>query len=224
MTTSDRIPAAVLQILLHLDEFVRAGHGYEARGFHGWAGLAEIETATGVYAAAEALRRAYRAGRIVREDVSVPDAATPVWVYRITDTSSRDIADLRDEAHIPVPPPAQGRETRALMPSLRIAALDALRHAAEHPGEREWIPGEPEWRTSLELTGWLKDQYWTTGLDRVFMPGDVARLVTHCLAQDRAAPVQPHRKKPLILYRITVAGAALQTLSWQGPPAGAKGG
>ncbi|MBB4637486.1 hypothetical protein [Longimicrobium terrae] len=209
-------PASLLPILEHLHDLVREGHGFEVRGVHGWASIAGVDTATGVYGAAEELRKAFRNGRVIRQDVRVPDATRPVWVYRITDESARDIADLREQVHVPVPPPSPGGEQRALLSDTLVAALDALLHAAENPAEREWIPGEPEWRTSLQLTGWLKAQYATTGVDRVFMPGDLERLVTHRLASTRHAPAQPGRKKPLNLYRITVAGAALRPLVWYG--------
>lgn len=210
-------PIALLSILEHLHDLVREGHGYEVRGVRGWTGYAGVEAGTGVYGAAEELRKAFRRGRVIRQDVRVPDATNPVWVYRITDESARDIAALRGQAHVPVPPPSPGGEQRVLLSDTLVAALNALLHAAENPAERGWIPSEPEWRTSLQLTGWLKDQFATTGVDRVFMPGDLERLVTHRLASTRHAPAQPGRKKPLNLYRITIAGAALRPLVWHGP-------
>jgi hypothetical protein len=222
MTKPQRTSTHVLRILEYLHGLVREGHGYEVRSVRGWASVAEVEAATAVYGTAEELRNAFRRGRIIRQDVRVPDATRPVWVYRITDESSRDITDLQEQVHIPVVPPSPEWDERALLSDTLVAALDALRHAAENPIQQEWITGEPEWRTSLQLTGWLKNQFWSTGIDRVFMPGDLAWLVTHGLAQSRLAPAQPGRKKPVNLFRITVTGAALRPLVWHGPAAGWK--
>ncbi|MBB4635916.1 hypothetical protein [Longimicrobium terrae] len=200
-----------------MDDLARAGYGYELRGVRGWAGSANLEDSLKVYDAAAELRRAYRRGSITRANAGVPDARRPLWIYRIADAGARRLATLREQAYVPVAPPSLGGEPRALMPPTVVAAMDALRYAAEHPGDQERVQGEPEWRTSLELTRWLYAEAEHTGVNRVFMPGDLERLVTNGLAQSRRVPpLLPDGKRPVLLYRISITGAALRTLVWHG--------
>jgi hypothetical protein len=54
-----------------------------------------------------------------------------------------------------VKPPHDRHDTRVFT-KLRVqAALEALKHADQHPSGHEWVPGELECRTSRDLTSWL---------------------------------------------------------------------
>jgi hypothetical protein len=159
-------------------------------------------------------------GDLIREDVRVPDAASPVWVYRITDKTARRMADLEGVEHVPVQASGGQAEQRAyLRPGVQVA-LDALRYAAENSGARRArIPGEPEWRTARELTGWLRAEGEKTGHERSFLSDDLAWAVKTGLIERRELPPPnaPTSVRPVIVYRITIKGAAIVPLVWHEP-------
>lgn len=220
MTTNDSVldgDRAVLTFMRGLDA---RNHGYEVRGVRGWARAADVTEALEAiqprrwWGAAEELRKGVgRRGYYDRHDVRVPGATAAVWVYRIEDSAARMVADLRNEEHTTVADPVDTEEERAYVSSTVAAALDAMRHAAEHPGRREWVPGESAWRTSLELTSILRSAGDDADQARVFMPGDLNWAVRSSLVEER-------RVASAVLYRLTPLGQALSPLQWHGPPPG----
>jgi hypothetical protein len=96
-----------------------------------------------------------------------------------------------------------------LRPSVR-AALDALKHANQQRGRREWIAGQTGWRTSYELSAWVKAQPRSRGkAPRLFFTEDLAFCVGLGLAE--------RRDDPKIIYRITPVGRDLRPLVWRDP-------
>jgi hypothetical protein len=210
-----------IHLLAYLRDLARRGGGYEFRGVRGWATAADVADGTGAYRASENLKAAVERGDLIREDVRVPGAGSPVWVYRITDETARRIASLEGVEHVPVQASAGPVEQRAyLRPGVQVA-LDALRYAAENSSARRArIPGEPEWRTARELTGWLRDEGERTGHERSFLSDDLAWAVKTGLIERRELPPPPNAPtsvRPVIVYRITVTGAAIKPLVWHDP-------
>lgn len=200
---------AVLRYLRDLEK--RCG-GYEVFGVRGWAPVSAISEATSIHTVSEELRVCVRRSWVERADVRIPDAQNAFYCYRIATAGARHLAGR--EGHVggrDIPPPqrdVQGKR-QALLGSGAIAALDALRHAANHAARRERIVGERGWRTSLDLTTWLKAEGDRTGEPRVFFSDELQRLVRYGLVERReGAPGE-------ILYRLTALGAELVPLEWK---------
>jgi hypothetical protein len=205
-----------IHLLAYLRDLARRGGGYELRGVRGWATAADVADGTGACRTSENLKAAVERADLIREDVRVPDASSPVWVYHITDETARRMADLEGVEHVPVQASGAQVEQRAYLRPGVQAALDALRYAAGHSSARRArIPGEPEWRTARELTGWLRAEGEKTGDERSFLSDDLAWAARTGLIERRELPPPPHAPtsvRPVIVYRITVAGAAIKPL------------
>jgi hypothetical protein len=190
-------------------------------GVVGWATAGDVADATRVYGAGDELRAAFQRRELVREDVSVPDATAPVWVYRITDDTARKLAELGGGEHVPIQPPAQaaGQSRVYLRPGV-VVLVDAMRDAFYNSTfRRSRIPGEPEWRTCRELSAWLLDEENRTGVKRSFMADDLPWAVKNGLIERRELPPPPNSftSAPVVIYRLTVTGAAVHPLVWQEP-------
>jgi hypothetical protein len=211
-----------IHLLAHLRDLARRGAGYELRGVRGWATGVDLADATGAYRASESLTAAVQRGELIREDVRVPDATKPVWVYRISDETARRMGELEGAERIGVPAAArdQVEERFYLRPGV-VAALDALRDAAVNSGSRRArIAGEPEWRTARELSGWLREEAERTGIERSFLSDDLAWAVKNGLIQRRELPPPPNAPKSVravIVYRVTITGASVKPLVWHKP-------
>jgi hypothetical protein len=206
---------------IHLLAFLRAlagrGGGYELRGVRGWATAADVGDATGAFGAGEDLRSLVERGDLIREDVSVPDATTPVWVYRITDDTARLLAELEGTGHVSVQPypNESGGPPAYIRPGVAVV-LGAMGHAFDNSAARRArIVGEPEWRTCRELTDWVR----STGGEPHFSSDDLTWAVKNGLAERRELPPPVHSSTsaPVVVYRITVTGAAVQPLVWHDP-------
>lgn len=200
---------AVLRCLRDLEK--RSG-GYEVFGVRGWAPVGDISEASSIHTVSEELRVCVRRLWVERADVRIPDAQNAFYCYRITTAGARHIASR--EGHIGgrnIPPPQRNSEGKrqALLASGAIAALDALRHAANHTARRERIVGERGWRTSLDLTNWLKAEGERTGEPRVFFSDELQRLVRYGLVERREGASGE------ILYRVNALGAELEPLEWK---------
>jgi hypothetical protein len=208
-----------MHLLAYLRDLARRGGGYELRGVRGWATAADVADGTGAYPAGESLKAAFQRGDVIREDVSVAGAASPVWVYRITDETACRMAELEGVEHVPVQPSGAQVEQRAYLRPGVVAALDALSYAAENStARRARIPGEPEWRTARELTDWLRAEGDCTGHERSFLSDDLGWAVrTGLLERPELSPPPNSPIRPVIVYRITVKGAAVKALVWHEP-------
>jgi hypothetical protein len=225
-TTSRRQAASICQlvngrnhVLAYLRRLARGG-GYELAGVRGWATAADVGDATGLSGAGDDLRAAVQRRELVREDVSVPDATAPVWVYRITDDTARKLAELEGGEHIPIQPPNQAGPARVYLRPGVAVLVDALRDAFHNSTfRRARIPGEPEWRTCRELSAWLWDEADRTGVKRSFLSDDLQWAVKNGLIERRELPPPPNSftSAPVVIYRLTVTGAAVHPLVWHEP-------
>jgi hypothetical protein len=206
-----------VHLLGYLRSLAQRGGGYELRGAFGWVTAADVANAAGVHGAGDELRSAFQRGELVREDVSVPDASTPVWIYRAADEAARAVAELNDEKHAVARPGHGQHGCRVYLRPGQAVALDAMRHAFHNStSRRPRVRGEPEWRTCRELSGWLRDEADRTGVERIFMSDDLAWVVRNCLAERRELPPPPNSftSAPVVVYRLTVTGAAVHPLVW----------
>jgi hypothetical protein len=209
-----------LELLAYLRDLEQGRGGYELRGVRGWATAGEIQEAvvqrrrsapchqTG-FEAGDVLRALAARGLISRVDARTPGASVPVWLYRIADVGARHVSAAEDVQHQWVKPPRQRPEIRVYTRPHVRAALDALKYADKNPGPRVWVPGEPEWRTSRELTAWLARRRGGGKTPRIFFSDDMAACVQLGLAE--------RRDDPKIIYRVTPLGRAVQPLVWRDP-------
>ncbi|HEU0298784.1 MAG TPA: hypothetical protein VFR37_05000 [Longimicrobium sp.] len=211
-----------LELLAYLLDVERGHGGYELFGVRGWATVWEIQEAVATrrrrqkapgyqpgFEAGEELRALAARRLLSRVDARTPGASTPVWLYRITDTGARHVSAAEDVQHQWVKPPRKRPETRVFIKPHVRAALDALKHADQHAGGRVWVPGEPEWRTSRELTAWLARRRGGGKTPRIFYSDDMAACVQLGLAE--------RRDDPKIIYRLTPLGRTVRPLIWREP-------
>lgn len=237
MTTFVRQPDQSRAVLGIMRDLAERGHGYVAQGVAGWARATEMNQLLDVYysaerytgGASEELRLGCaNRGYYQRLDVRVEGATTPVWIYRITDEAAQMLNKLDDREHVPIAPGDPRSAAVFWMPATAPAAMDAMRTAAENPGKHVHVAGEPEWRTSLELTNLLKAQAQAAADAReaagesvmdgerepAFMPGDMRWLVDANLAEElRLTP-------KTVVYRLTRTGREVRPLVWHGPTPG----
>ena len=210
------------ELLEYLRDLERGRGGYELYGVRGWASAPEIQEAVQnrrrernaprveFSGGADELRAlASRRRLLSRVDARIPGASAPVWLYRIKDAGARRVATATGDEHSRVKAPRDRPETRVFIRPQVRAALDALRHADQHPGRREWVPNQPEWRTSRELTGWLQTRRGGGKTPRIFFADDLAACVQYGFAE--------RRDQPAIIYRVTQFGRDVRPLVWRNP-------
>jgi hypothetical protein len=182
--------------------------GFELRGVRGWATAAEAEPPKRTTWIAGDLASLFRRGELIREDVRVPDATHPVWAYHILDDSISARA-------------SQGGPHVYLRPGVAVV-LEGLRAAFNDSARRPRIPGEPEWRTTRELTSWTRSEATRTGRDLWFISEDIQWAVKNGLVEKRMVPPSAGAPttQPVAIYRLTVTGGAVQPLVWRAPRAG----
>jgi hypothetical protein len=204
------------ELLEFLRDLNRVRGGYELHGVAGWATAPEIKQRViqrrrsrnaprfEFSGGAEELGRLAKRGLLTRRDARIPGASAPVWLYRITDTGARCLPG----EHRKVRPPGEEPDDRVFVrPGMR-AALDALRHANANPPEQEWVPGDPGWATSRELSAWLESLPRRRGVaPPIFFTDDISACVRAGLA------VRRDLSRPI--YRITRAGKDLKPLEWR---------
>lgn len=202
----------VMTILRYLRALEQRGGGYEMHGVDGWAGLQQITDGTGVLESSDALRAAVRRNYVDRADARVPDVGSPFYIYRISQAGLTELVRGEEggteSMMIKTPKPGVGNRRVHLTDGM-VAALDAMRAARTQPGKRDRVPGQPEWRTSMELTNCLQAEGEHTGKARVFFTEEMQRLVRYGLAERRSDDAGN------FIYRITEVGALLEPLEWK---------
>lgn len=232
MSRFQRQPDQTLAVLGIMRDLVERGHGYEACGVRGWTRALDVSQLVEVFywdrrylGAGGEMRMGWATrGYYSRIDVSV-EGATPVWIYRIRNEAARLLNAEDGRPHVPIAPPTKDLELGVWMPDTVPAALAAMRWAAEHDGETIHVPGEPEWRSSLELTTIVMSLAEQRVLGQAdadesvesgdkdeppFQPGDLRWLVKTGLSDVRRQARTP-------LYRISVMGVNTRPLLWHGP-------
>ena len=210
------------ELLAYLRDLERGRGGYELYGARGWATAREIQEAVVQrrrqrsapryhlgFEAGDELRTLAARRLLSRVDARTPGAGAPVWLYRVTDAGARRVSAAKNVQHQWVKPPRKRPEPRVFIRPHVRAALDALKHADQCPGARVWVPGEPEWRTSRELTAWLERRRGGGKTPRIFYSDDMAACVQLGLAE--------RRDEPKIVYRVTPLGRSVRPLIWREP-------
>ncbi len=207
--TRAKMSDVALSILRFLRDLERGGRGFERRGVSGWASSPEIQAATGKSYLSEDLVQLHRRGRLQRDDARIAATVSPVWVYRITDTGARQLATADGSEHVSVSAPTADTDERVCVRPGVLAALHALRHAAADGAHlpNPAIPDAPAWRTSLQLTNWLKEEGERTGQEQRFFSDELAWMVRSGIAE--------RRNDPVTLYRITSAGLGVKAMMWR---------
>lgn len=220
--SSSQVSSLGHELLTYLRDLERGRGGYELYGVRGWASAGEIQEAVQTRrreqnaprvefsGGAEELRALASRRLLSRVDARIPGASAPVWLYRIKDAGARRAAAAASGEHSRVKASRDQPEPRVFVRPQVRAALDALRHADQHPGRREWVPGEPQWRSSRELTAWLKSRRGGGKTPRIFFADDLAACVQIGFAERRDEPAG-------IIYRLTPFGREVRPLVWRDP-------
>ncbi len=206
------LPFPAAQALMYLLDLAAHGAGYCVRGTSGWATAADVERGARIWSAGEVLRAQAQRGRVLREDVRVCGETGPRWVYRLAQAGVDALAEAVGVWPVTIRNPGVQSESRVLIPEGCVVALEALRAAAQPgvSGRHVWFEGEPEWRSSRELTTELAREDEAAGRSyRWFTSEDLAWLVSRGLAE----PCIVGRRTPV--YRITPAGLQVQWLEWR---------
>jgi hypothetical protein len=210
------------ELLTYLRDLERGRGGYELYGVRGWANAGEIQEAVQTRrreqnaprvefsGGADELRALASRRLLTRVDARITGATAPVWLYRIKDAGARRVAASVGAEHSRVKPPLDRPEPRVFVRPQVRAALDALKHADQHPGRREWVAGEREWRTSRELSAWLKTRRSGGKTPRIFFADDLAACVQIGFAERRDDPTG-------IIYRLTPFGREVRPVVWRDP-------
>lgn len=191
--------------------------GFTVLTVPGWAGLREVSSAVGAaVATSDLVRLQAKLGRLHAHDARATGEPRPSWVYRLSQTGSETLARTLGVPAATMPPPPVVEETRIFVRVSTQDCIAGLRAALDNSGsgpQREWVPGETGWITSLELTNAMQREDETTFRDRYrwFTAEDLVWLVTYGYAQKRMI------RDRLFAYRLTPAGAALQPLMWAEP-------
>lgn len=205
---------STVRVLFHLLELAAQNAGFRVRGVWGWATAADVERGAKVWGAGELLRTQVQRGRVLREDVRVHGGARPQWVYRVSQAGLDALAEAVGVWPVAISGPRLDREDRVLLSDGCVVAVEALRYsaAAAAPGRRSWIEGEPEWRSSRQLTDEIAhlDELAARPY-RWFTSEDLGWLVAQGLVERRVIADRAH------VYRLTPAGQRVQWLEWRDP-------
>jgi hypothetical protein len=199
------------KILLYLAELAAREGGYRLRDVRGWVDPGEIERQTRIWGAAELMRLQARRGRVLAHDARPPGECRPLWLYRIAQVGVDSLAESANVCPAGVSDPMPGGDPHVFLREGPLRAWQALM-LARNPGgppTREWVPGEPEWRTARELNGLLADEDAAPGAwTRCFWSEDLRWHVSHVFAEQQIVD-RTH------VYRLTRVGAELQPLDWR---------
>lgn len=232
ITAFTRQPDKTLAVLGLMRDLAERAHGYVALAVGGWARVEDVNDLLDVFylgrpyvgVAGEELRKGFQRGHYDRIDVRVEGAARPVYMYRVTDEGARTLNRRENRRHVRIVPPAEGPEKGVWMPSTAPTALKELILAADNPGAPEYVPGEPEWRPSIDLTSALSSRVHAAlkareeasepevlgDRDPSFTPDDLRWHAAAGFAEER-------REGKKVLFRVTPAGRNARALEWRGP-------
>lgn len=202
-------------------ELAARGAGYELRGVRGWAHADDVQRRHHGYRWADVLATLAASGQLDRELASPPQAKSPSYVYRITESGLCEASAL---LATPLPPiPAPGPPDAALRVYVRPGgrwALEALREAYRRGPKPHRMKGEPGWLTPMELrepvAAWNR-LHGEVCAYRVIQDTDTVALIAAGLIEKTHVTLAWGRDKPVVMYRATEAGRTAELLEWYEP-------
>jgi hypothetical protein len=178
--------------------------GYRVRGVYGWAHANDFELLAGTYAWEELLGDLAKRGLTNVHAASLPAAARPACLYRITQPGMDAVARALGERppRVPPPGPMNGSDGVYVSPGGRLA-MEALRRCDG------WLATD-EMRTPSATWAWPAECTWP-----IVFPGDLDALVASGLAVSRTG-CDGSRRPANRLFRATRCGRRVALLEWFG--------
>ncbi len=214
MATPPAVSNPVIRALAWLLDLAAQRAGYTVRGQPGWAGADEIEQGVRGWGTGEMMRAHAKRGRVLEYDARAPGETRPRWLYRISRKGAEELARTLGVGSPGVADPEEAAETRVLLRDSTQHVITGLQAALDPDVKpaREWIPGEPGWRSSRDLTLQMAREDGASGVDsdRWFTTEDIRWLVRLGFVEERVVD-RTH------IYRLRPSGAALRALEWRKP-------
>ncbi len=185
-------------VLLELYRTAQARDGWMRRQVTGWLFIHEIvESATSYIGST--LADLCRWGLVDKVDVRERGTAKAVNLYRITPRGLAAIGITREQLDLPLPADDPHEESTVYMPRAAWGALDVLRRRGDAAQERF---GEPGWMNAGEI--------YAAGQN--VLSDDLTWLARRGLVERRPVPDERRPRSPMIVYRPTARGRAVEAL------------
>ncbi|HLM66134.1 MAG TPA: hypothetical protein VK358_01340 [Longimicrobium sp.] len=185
-------------VLLELYRTAQARDGWKRRQVTGWLFIHEIvESATSYIGST--LADLCRWGLVDKVDVREQGTAKAVNLYRITPRGLAAIGITREQLDLPLPADDPHEENTVYMPRAAWGALDVLRRRGDAAQEHF---GEPGWMNAGEI--------YAAGQN--VLSDDLTWLSRRGLVERRPVPDERRPRSPMIVYRPTARGRAVEAL------------
>lgn len=185
-------------VLLELYRTAQAHDGWKRREVTGWLFIHEIvESATSYIGST--LTDLCRWGLTDKVDVRERGTAKAVNLYRITPRGLAAIGIAREQLELALPVHDPAEESTVYMPRAAWGALEALRRQGDAARERF---GETGWMNAGEI--------YAAGQN--VLSDDLTWLARRGLVERRPVPDERRPRSPMIVYRVTARGRAVEPL------------
>ncbi|HYW12683.1 MAG TPA: hypothetical protein VE871_12030 [Longimicrobium sp.] len=185
-------------VLLELYRTAQARDGWNRRQVTGWLFIHEIvESATSYIGST--LTDLCRWGLTDKVDVRERGTAKAVNLYRITPRGLAAIGIAREQLDLPLPADNPAEESTVYMPRAAWGALEVLRRQGDAARERF---GETGWMNAGEI--------YAAGQN--VLSDDLTWLARRGLVERRPVPDERRPRSPMIVYRVTARGRAVEAL------------
>lgn len=185
-------------VLLELYRTAQAHDGWERKQVTGWLFIHEIVESATTYIGST-LADLCRWGLVDKVDVRERGTAKAVNLYRITARGLAAIGITRQQLDLPLPADDPHEESTVYMPRAAWDALDVLRRQGSAAPERF---GERGWMTAAEI--------YSAG--QTELADDLGWLSRRGLVERRPVPDARRPRSPVIVYRPTTRGRAVEAL------------
>lgn len=190
--------SAERDVLLELYRTAQARDGWRRRQVTGWLFIHEIvESATSYIGST--LADLCRWGLVDKLDVRERGTAKAVNLYRITSRGLDAVGITRDQLDLPLQAVEPAEESTVYMPRAAWGALDALRCPGQAGPQRF---GEEGWMNAGEI--------YSAGQN--VLSDDLIWLARRGLVERRPVPDDRRPRSPMIVYRPTSRGRAVEAL------------
>jgi DNA-binding HxlR family transcriptional regulator len=192
------------EVLLELYRTAQARDGWKRQQVAGWLFIHELVESASVYVGST-LADLYRWGLVEKADVREQGTAKSVNLYRITSRGLAALGITRDQLDLPLPAPDPRENSSVYMPRAAWGALEVLRRQVDGSAGRERF-GETGWMNAGEI--------YSAGQN--VLSDDLAWLARRGLAERRPVPDERRPRSPMIVYRVTARGRAVEKLQARG--------
>lgn len=192
------------EVLLELYRAAQARDGWKRRQVTGWLFIHEIVESATAYVGTT-LADLCRWGLVEKLDVREQGTAKAVNLYRITARGLAALGIGREQLDLPLPADDPQEERTVYMPRAAWGALEVLRRQVDRRGGGERF-GEAGWMNAGEI--------YSAGQN--VLSDDLAWLARRGVVDRRPVPDERRPRSPMIVYRITARGRAVEALQARG--------